>query len=564
MVPDPRWAAVIVNYEAGPALTACVASLLADDSAGGPPEIVVVDNGSSDGSVAELHAAFPEVPVIDPDANLGYGRAANLGIAATRAPVVAVLNPDAEVAAGTAAAVMARFDADDRLAAVGPQLLNPDGTRYPSARSAPSLGDAVGHALLGSIAARQPLHRVVPPARRRSGAPTGRGMDLRRGPVAPSRGARPGRRLGRAVLPLLRGRGPVPAARRRRLDDRLRARRPRDAHGRGQPGPAAGALDLRAPPGGLPVRGEVVARPAPAPASRRRGLPGRARSRRRGRRGGPGAARNRPRPPSNLDRVMAKASKYNRARIRSRVRRPKRRGGSMVWTITTVVIVVVGVLLVTLTYADRQNNADAAPTIGDHWHAFLGYDVCGTWLPERPLVRGPGQRGRGPRRAALPRRRPDAHPPVLERRGGRQGHGRPLPRATAAGPRRTPRSSSGTARSTRTATSAEPGPTAKKAEVQWTVGRFGKTWTGTPRSGNPADYHPKNGDIVAIYLLPKGAKLPEPPTAEQALTNISDLDGAPGLGHRDHDARRVDRHHRHDRPATSSTQATTATTAATP
>jgi N-acetylglucosaminyl-diphospho-decaprenol L-rhamnosyltransferase len=147
-----RWAAVVVNYESGPELTACIASLLADDSAGGPPEVVVVDNGSTDGSAADLHAALPDVPVISPGANLGYGRAANLGIAATRAPIVAVLNPDAIVDVGTAAAMLDRFDRDGRLAAVGPQLRNPDGTTYPSARSAPSLGDAVGHALFGTIA----------------------------------------------------------------------------------------------------------------------------------------------------------------------------------------------------------------------------------------------------------------------------------------------------------------------------------------------------------------------------------------------------------------------------
>jgi N-acetylglucosaminyl-diphospho-decaprenol L-rhamnosyltransferase len=148
---EPRWAAVVVNYESGPPLTTCVESLLRDDTAGGPPEVVVIDNGSNDGSIAELHAAFPEVPVITPGANLGYSRAANLGIAATRAPVVAVLNPDAEIETGTAAALMARFDADDGLAAVGPQIANPDGSRYPSARSAPSMGDAIGHAVLGGV-----------------------------------------------------------------------------------------------------------------------------------------------------------------------------------------------------------------------------------------------------------------------------------------------------------------------------------------------------------------------------------------------------------------------------
>lgn len=148
----PTWAAVVVNYEAGSSLTACVDSLLADGSAGGPPEVVVVDNGSADGSVAELVAAFPDVTVIRPGANLGYGRAANLGAAATRAPIVAVLNPDAEIEPGTAAALVERFAVEDRLGALGPQLHNPDGSRYPSARSAPSLGDAIGHALFGVVA----------------------------------------------------------------------------------------------------------------------------------------------------------------------------------------------------------------------------------------------------------------------------------------------------------------------------------------------------------------------------------------------------------------------------
>lgn len=146
----PRWAAVVVNYESGDLLAECVASLRADGSAG-PPEIVVVDNGSTDGSVVTLLARQPDVTVIDPHANLGYARAANLGIAATRAPVVAVVNPDAVIEPGSAAAVLAAFAADDAVAVVGPRILNPDGTTYPSARSDPGPGTAAGHALLGRI-----------------------------------------------------------------------------------------------------------------------------------------------------------------------------------------------------------------------------------------------------------------------------------------------------------------------------------------------------------------------------------------------------------------------------
>jgi N-acetylglucosaminyl-diphospho-decaprenol L-rhamnosyltransferase len=139
---------VVVNFEAGPLLLDCVRSLLADDSAG-VPDVVVVDNGSLDGSVAALLAAIPHVTVVDPGGNVGYATAANRGIAATSAPVVAVSNADLVVAPGTALAMLARLDAEPDLAAVGPALFNPDGSQYPSARAHASTIDAVGHAVLG-------------------------------------------------------------------------------------------------------------------------------------------------------------------------------------------------------------------------------------------------------------------------------------------------------------------------------------------------------------------------------------------------------------------------------
>ena len=154
----PRLSVVVVNFESGPLLVDCVRSVLADDGAG-TPEVVVVDNGSDDGSVAALRAAFPDVEVVDPGRNVGYAGAANRGIAATSAPYVAISNADLVVAPGTAAALVGRLEAEPDLAAVGPALLNPDGSQYPSARAHASNVDAVGHAVLGRVLPRNRFTR---------------------------------------------------------------------------------------------------------------------------------------------------------------------------------------------------------------------------------------------------------------------------------------------------------------------------------------------------------------------------------------------------------------------
>ncbi|MET0628876.1 MAG: glycosyltransferase family 2 protein [Acidimicrobiia bacterium] len=146
---EASWSAVVVAYESGDLLLGAVDSLLADTSAGGPPEVVVVDNGSHDGSVANLRKQRPGVRVVTPSSNLGYGLGANAGIATTSAALVAVCNADLVAKTGTAAVVVGRFTDEPGIGAVGPKVVDGNGTTYPSARVQPSIVDGVGHALLG-------------------------------------------------------------------------------------------------------------------------------------------------------------------------------------------------------------------------------------------------------------------------------------------------------------------------------------------------------------------------------------------------------------------------------
>jgi N-acetylglucosaminyl-diphospho-decaprenol L-rhamnosyltransferase len=152
------WAAVVVNYNYGDLLEPCVRTIL-DETSAGLPDVVVVDNGSTDGSAQRLSAALPAVRVVAAPGNVGYARGANLGIAATGAPVVAVLNGDVELAPGVAAAMIAAIEADPRLGAVGPRVLNLDGSVYPSARSDPGLFVAAAHAVFGLVWRTNPWTR---------------------------------------------------------------------------------------------------------------------------------------------------------------------------------------------------------------------------------------------------------------------------------------------------------------------------------------------------------------------------------------------------------------------
>ena len=142
-------AAVVVSYNTCRHLEVCLASL----AARGVRRVVVVDNGSTVGS--EEVAAEAGAVWVESGANVGYGRAANLGAshpAAADADYLLICNTDLDLRPGAVAALVSALERDPALGAVGPRICNPDGSLYPSARTFPNLVDAVGHGLLGLIA----------------------------------------------------------------------------------------------------------------------------------------------------------------------------------------------------------------------------------------------------------------------------------------------------------------------------------------------------------------------------------------------------------------------------
>lgn len=215
-------------------------------------------------------------------------------------------------------------------------------------------------------------------------------------------------------------------------------------------------------------------------------------------------------------------NRYPRAQARSRARR-QRRGGSMPWNVTIVVILLVGVLFVYL--AKQATSADNTPprVNKDHWHAYLGIDVCGTWLPPAPsfeAAEGIHSHGEGLMHI---------HPFESVAAGKKATVGRFLADNQAANWSLSSDSMTlWDGQEHRNGQKCAGGTNdGRPARIVWSVGHFRQPWTGTLRTGNPSGFRPKDGDIVAVGFLPAGQPLPEPPGAEAALAHISDVGGAP-------------------------------------
>jgi hypothetical protein len=227
-------------------------------------------------------------------------------------------------------------------------------------------------------------------------------------------------------------------------------------------------------------------------------------------------------------------TRYQRAAMRSKYRKPKRRrGGSLGWNIAIAAVVIVGVAAIALTRGGSSSDGGSGPpraanqaanVAGDHWHTAFQVDVCGEWLAPKALFEKPADNPNAVENVGIHTHGDNlihTHPFVPSEQGTNATLGK---YASYAG-----FSVSSDSIDAWTAPASAPkqrswsnGDTCpfgtykgKKGELSWTV-------DGKVQTGNPSDYHMKNGETVGIYFLPKGAARPFPPDACNALLTISD------------------------------------------
>jgi N-acetylglucosaminyl-diphospho-decaprenol L-rhamnosyltransferase len=138
---------VAVTYSPGEVLEGFLATLAEATTL--PVEVVLADNGSVDGAPERAAADHDNVRLLRTGGNIGYGAAANAGLAGLTSGYAVIANPDLRFGPGSIDELLAVARRWPRAATVGPAIMTPDGELYPSARDLPRLSTGAGHALLG-------------------------------------------------------------------------------------------------------------------------------------------------------------------------------------------------------------------------------------------------------------------------------------------------------------------------------------------------------------------------------------------------------------------------------
>jgi len=111
---------IVLNWNGGVHVQSCLESLAGQDYDN--LEVIVVDNGSSDGSVKMIKGRYPGVQLIENHANLGFAAGNNVGIRASHGEYVVILNNDAEMDSHAVSAMRRAIDKDRRYGACASRI----------------------------------------------------------------------------------------------------------------------------------------------------------------------------------------------------------------------------------------------------------------------------------------------------------------------------------------------------------------------------------------------------------------------------------------------------------
>jgi hypothetical protein len=239
-------------------------------------------------------------------------------------------------------------------------------------------------------------------------------------------------------------------------------------------------------------------------------------------------------------------TRYQRAAMRSRYRKPKRkRSGSFGWNVAIAVVVIVGIVAVILVRGGGDSAGSGPPRAvdqaanepGDHWHTALDVNICGEWLDPAPAFEKPFGSPNQVANAGIHSHADGlihTHPFVVAEEGNNAVLGKFFDYGGWS-----VSADSIDLGGANTAHAQWPGPESAPKRTSWSNGDtcpFGEfegekvqlTWAvdGKKKTGNPAEYHMKDGETLAIYMLPKGAEMEFPPAACTSFNEISDQNTA--------------------------------------
>ena len=163
----PALSVVVPTHATRELTLRCLRALAAADPA--PGEVIVVDDGSADGTAEAVGESYPAARVLRHETARGFTAAANAGMAAARGEILLLLNSDTEVSPDAPGALVAALAADPRLGIAGGSLVYPDGAPQWSGGGAPdrlwllALSSGLARALGGlRLGSSRPWRRLRP------------------------------------------------------------------------------------------------------------------------------------------------------------------------------------------------------------------------------------------------------------------------------------------------------------------------------------------------------------------------------------------------------------------